>query len=58
MSEASQDVAKRNICGLRTEIYSRVCGYHRPTTAWNRGKRAEFKDRKVFANPEAKGVKS
>lgn len=35
-------------CGEKTEIYSRVCGYHRPITKWNRGKVEEFSDRKVF----------
>jgi hypothetical protein len=38
-------------CGKPCEIYSRVCGYHRPTRNWNKGKRAEFKDRVVFAIP-------
>ena len=35
---------------MRTEceVYSRVCGYIRPTTDWNEGKQEEFKDRKVF----------
>lgn len=27
------------------EIYSRVVGYFRPTSQWNRGKQAEFNDR-------------
>ena len=35
-------------CGKETEIYSRVCGYHRPVKNWNKGKREEFKDRKTF----------
>lgn len=30
------------------EVYSRVVGYLRPIKNWNKGKRAEFKDRKVF----------
>jgi len=36
-------------CGCRTEVYSRVCGYFRPVSNWNRGKKEEFKDRKLFA---------
>ena len=35
-------------CGAETEIYSRVCGYHRPVRNWNKGKKEEFKDRKTF----------
>lgn len=34
----------------RCEVYSRVVGYLRPESSWNKGKRAEFKDRKVFVN--------
>lgn len=31
-----------------TEVYSRVVGYIRPVKQWNKGKRAEFGDRKEF----------
>lgn len=31
-----------------TEVYSRVVGYIRPVEQWNKGKRAEFTDRKEF----------
>ncbi len=41
-------------CGEKTEIYSRVCGYHRPVRNWNRGKQEEFGDRKTF-NIHAQG---
>jgi anaerobic ribonucleoside-triphosphate reductase len=27
------------------EVYSRVCGYFRPTSQFNKGKQSEFKDR-------------
>lgn len=30
------------------EIYSRVCGYLRPTSNWNDSKQAEFSDRQMF----------
>lgn len=33
-------------CGESTEIYSRVVGYMRPVNQWNKGKRAEFAQRK------------
>ncbi len=40
-------------CGMDTEVYSRVCGYFRPVTEWNRGKKEEWKDRK---NLDGKGA--
>ncbi len=30
------------------EIWSRVMGYHRPLTSWNKGKQQEHQDRKMF----------
>jgi anaerobic ribonucleoside-triphosphate reductase len=39
-------------CGMKTEVYSRVVGYHRPVKNWNKGKREEFKDRREFAMPK------
>jgi len=33
---------------VKAEVYSRVVGYLRPVEAWNKGKQAEFGDRKVF----------
>lgn len=33
----------------KCEVWSRVVGYLRPTTRWNNGKLAEFKDRKLFS---------
>lgn len=35
-------------CGAETEVYSRIVGYMRPVSQWNKGKRAEFDDRKHF----------
>lgn len=35
-------------CGVKTEVYSRVCGYFRPVSNWNTGKKEEFKDRKLY----------
>ena len=36
----------KEVC--KTEIYSRVCGYLRPTSNWNDSKQAEFSDRVMF----------
>ena len=35
-------------CGEKCEIYSRVTGYFRPVANWNKGKKAEFAERKMF----------
>ena len=35
-------------CPQKTEVYSRVVGYYRPVSEWNKGKRAEFADRQPF----------
>jgi hypothetical protein len=32
----------------RTEIWSRVMGYHRPVSNYNKGKKSEFVSRKCF----------
>ena len=36
--------AKRQPC----EVYSRVVGYMRPVSSWNKGKKAEWKDRLAY----------
>ena len=35
-------------CGEETQVYSRVTGYYRPVSNWNKGRKEEFKDRKTF----------
>jgi len=35
-------------CQSECEVYSRVVGYLRPISQWNKGKKAEFSDRKLF----------
>ncbi|MBL7150489.1 ribonucleoside triphosphate reductase [Candidatus Microgenomates bacterium] len=35
-------------CGAESEVYSRVVGYLRPVSQWNKGKKAEFDIRKSF----------
>ena len=32
---------------IMTEIYSRVCGFYRPVSQYNFGKKSEFAERKV-----------
>ena len=45
MMEKIEDINKKR---TKTEIYSRVVGYMRPTSQWNPGKRQEFSDRIAF----------
>ena len=35
-------------CKATCEVYSRVCGYFRPVSNWNKGKKEEFKERKTY----------
>ena len=35
-------------CNEKCEVYSRVTGYFRPVSAWNKGKKEEFAERKTF----------
>lgn len=38
---------------VRCEIWTRVMGYHRPTSSFNRGKKAEYEERKPFEESKA-----
>jgi ribonucleoside-triphosphate reductase len=35
-------------CGAEAEVYTRIVGYYRPVSQWNKGKQAEYDDRMVF----------
>jgi ribonucleoside-triphosphate reductase len=43
-----QPICPKCVVEQETEVYSRVVGYIRPVKQWNKGKQAEFKDRKEF----------
>jgi anaerobic ribonucleoside-triphosphate reductase len=34
------------------EIWTRVMGYHRPVSSFNRGKQGEFRERNAFREPQ------
>jgi len=36
------------VCGGTTEIWTRVMGYHRPVSQFNKGKQSEYAERKFF----------
>lgn len=35
-------------CKRKTEVFSRCVGYYSPVQQWNKGKKAEFKNRKKY----------
>lgn len=37
----------------KCEVWSRCMGYHRPVESYNRGKKAEFYERKCFTEEKA-----
>lgn len=37
----------------KVEVYSRVTGFFRPVDSWNKGKQAEFNDRKMYKEVES-----
>lgn len=41
----------RQTLGRACEVYSRVVGYLRPVSGWNKGKQQEFSERKTFLVP-------
>jgi ribonucleoside-triphosphate reductase len=49
-----QPVCPKCVIEQKTEVYSRVVGYIRPVEQWNKGKQAEFGDRKEYTNGECK----
>ena len=51
-SKWNQSLHEKFMERQKCEIYSRVCGYMRPTHAWNLGKKEEFDDREVFKLPK------
>jgi len=43
-------------CEEECEVYSRVVGYLRPVRQWNRGKKMEYAQRKMFEIKQAETV--
>jgi len=46
---ATPTVMLRDEDRQRCEVWTRVMGYHRPTSSFNLGKKSEFKERVYFA---------
>ena len=39
----------------RCEVWTRVMGYHRPVSSFNKGKQGEFAERRCFQEPPLDG---
>ncbi|MDR0551054.1 MAG: hypothetical protein LBG72_03430 [Spirochaetaceae bacterium] len=53
LEEIENDLAlarkeSENITGTQAEVYSRIVGYYRSVRNWNKGKREEYGERKLF----------
>ena len=44
----------QNVHGSATEVYARIVGYYRSVRNWNKGKREEFSERKMFEQDNPK----
>lgn len=44
----------QNVHGSATEVYARIVGYYRSVRNWNKGKREEFSERKMFERENPK----
>ena len=44
----------QNVHGSTTEVYARIVGYYRSVCNWNKGKREEFSERKMFEHENPK----
>lgn len=51
-----QPTCPKCVVEQKTEVYSRVVGYIRPVEQWNKGKQAEFGDRKEYENGKCEPV--
>lgn len=47
---AAVQAALEDVHGSSTEVYARIVGYYRSVRNWNKGKREEFGERKMFAD--------
>lgn len=49
ISELKEEL--KDVHGTETEVYTRIVGYYRAVKNWNKGKKEEYKNRKVFDTP-------
>ena len=48
----SEEVTLKEEERKECEVCTRVMGYHRPTSSFNKGKQAEHEERKPFKEPQ------
>jgi len=48
-----EDIKLNDSERTKCEVWSRVMGYHRPVSEFNRGKKEEFYERKCFTEEKA-----
>lgn len=48
VSTQIQTVALKDEERTRCEVWTRVMGYHRPTSSFNKGKKSEHRERRFF----------
>lgn len=51
---AETKTALQDVHGTETEVYARIVGYYRAVKHWNKGKRDEFDQRKMFTLEDSK----
>ena len=51
---AAAQLELQNVHGSTTEVYARIVGYYRSVRNWNKGKREEFSERKMFERENPK----
>jgi len=59
LAEIDKEIAEtkmelQNVHGTETEVYARIVGYYRAVKHWNKGKRDEFDQRKMFTLEDSK----
>ncbi len=63
LAQVEQEIAEtkaalNDVHGTETEVYARIVGYYRAVKHWNKGKRDEFDQRKLFSLEETKDFDS
>ncbi|MDR0706453.1 MAG: anaerobic ribonucleoside-triphosphate reductase [Treponema sp.] len=53
LQKAREDLAQ--VPGGTTEVYSRIVGYYRSVRNWNKGKKEEYGERKLFEVSSGEG---
>ncbi len=48
MEKLDQEITLKDEERTKCEVWTRVMGYHRPTSSFNIGKKGEFEERKYF----------